>query len=106
MNNGMLVAVTNTLEGIPLVGLTAPGLLGLAILMLMTGKLWTNAAYQQKTQECDKWQSAYNAEREARAKSDSQTVELLEVSKTTHAVTVAMFDVIRQSGGSNVVSKD
>lgn len=105
----MNVMIT-TIEGIPLVGLTAPGLLGFAILMLMTGKLWTNAAYQQKVRECDKWQDAYEAEREARTISDSQTVELLEVSKTTHAVTVAMFDTIRlqqaKSGGAHVVPKD
>lgn len=100
------MSLVASLDGLPLMGLTAPGLLGVAILMIMTGKLWPNNAYQQKVVECQKWQAAYEAERAARVVSDAQTVELLEISKTTHAVTVAMFDVVRQAGGPYVVPKD
>lgn len=88
------LAMLNTgvsIDGVPLVGLTAPTLLGAAILMLLTGKLWTNAAYQQKCAESDKWQAAYEKERETRLASDAQTSELLEVTKTTNAVITAMF---------------
>lgn len=77
--------------GIPIGGLTAPALLGIAILMLMTGKLWTNAAYQEKVAEAERWRSAYEAEREARKTLDTQTVELLELAKTTDSFMRAVF---------------
>lgn len=97
-------------ENIPLVGLTAPTLLGIAILLMLTGRIVPRATLQDKAAEAQAWKEAYEAEREARALSDTQTVQLLEVSKTTHAVSVAMFDVIRQniaqSGGANVLPKD
>lgn len=96
------------LEGVPLVGLTAPGLLGLAILLLLTGRIVPRSTLMDKIAEANQWRLAYEAEREARATSDAQTSELLEVSKTTHTITVAMFDAIRhQTGGPpNVVPKD
>jgi len=97
-------------EGIPVVGLTAPALLGITVLLLLMGRIVPRATMQDKIQEASDWKAAYEAEREARAKSDAQTVELLEVSKTTHAISAAMFDVIRQrlgqSGGTDVLSKD
>lgn len=79
------------IEGFQLVDLTAPTLLGIGILMLMTGKLWTNAAYREKCKEADRWERAYKVEREARSTSEAQTAELLEVAKTTHNVINAMF---------------
>lgn len=96
------------LEGIPIVGLTAPGLLGIFVLLMFLGKIVPRATLLDKQKEADQWREAYEAEREARASSDAQTVELLEVSKTTHTISVAMFDVIRhQAGGSrHVVPKD
>jgi len=84
------------IEGIPIVGLTAPTLLGIAILMILLGKLHTNPAYMEKAQEAKDWKAAYEKERDARELSDQQTVELLEVSKTNHSVTVAMFELIRR----------
>lgn len=94
------------MDGVPLVGLTAPGLLGLAILLLLTGRIVPRMTLEDKVKECEAWKTAYEKEREARAVSESQTAELLEVSKTTHAVTVAMFDVIRQTGGTRVVPEE
>lgn len=96
------------LEGVPLVGLTAPSLLGVFVLLMFLGKIVPRAALIDKQKEADQWREAYEAERQARASSDSQTIELLEVSKTTHAISVAMFDAIRhQAGGSQyVVPKD
>lgn len=95
------------IEGIPLVGLTAPGLLGLFVLLFFVGQIVPRKTLVDKQREADQWREAYQAEREARVNSDAQTVELLEVSKTTHAISVAMFDVIRQAGGNPyVVPKD
>lgn len=82
-------------------------LLGFAIWMLFTGRLWTNAAYQQKIKECEKWEKAYEASEAARALAYAQTTELLEFAKTDHNLLVALFEVserARQPGGTHVVS--
>lgn len=92
-------------EGISLVSLTPPALLGLAILMILTGRLWTNSAYQQKAEEAEKWREAYEKEREARAMADAQTNELLDTAKTSQAFIRAVFqnsERVRQRGGSDV----
>lgn len=94
------------IEGIPVVGMTAPTLLGIAILFLMTGRLIPRSHYREKVLEAERWRQAYEAEREARSTSDAQTVELLEFAKTNHSVMEAMFQSIREirgSGGSDVV---
>ena len=91
------------LVGIPVEVLAPSGLLAVAILLLFFGKLWTNAAYQEKVKECDKWEKAYLVSEEGRAKADAQSYELLEQGKTTHAIVVAMFDIMennRASGGT------
>ena len=97
------------IENIPLVGLSAPAMLGVLIMMLFTGKLWTNSAYQEKKEEAERWRLAYEAEREARKESDSQTVELLEVTKTTQGFIEAVFrssELIRRSGVSDDIPKE
>lgn len=78
-------------EGIPLSGLTSPALLGIAILMILSGRLYTKTAYDDKKEEADKWRLAYEAERTARQASDAQTAQLLELAKTTHAFMLAVF---------------
>ena len=96
------------IESIPLVGLSAPAMIGVLIMMLFTGKLWTNSAYQEKKEEAERWRLAYEAEREARQASDSQTIELLEVTKTTQGFIEAVFknsELIRKSGVSDDISK-
>lgn len=95
------------LSGLPLVGLTAPALLGLTVLLLLTGRIVPRSTLDDKSRESDQWRQAYLDEREARGEAARQTYELLEVSKTTHAVTVALFDLVRetnrQSGGTSDV---
>lgn len=91
------------LDGIPIVGLTAPSLLGVAILLLLTGRLIPRSTWLDKAKEADQWRKAYEAEREARSTSDAQTAELLELAKTTHSFITAVFtnsERIRQSGDS------
>jgi len=97
------------IEGLPIsVGsLSAPAILGILVLMLFTGKLWTNAAYQEKKADAERWRLAYEAERDARRISEAQTAELLELAKTTHSFIVATFsnsERIRQSGDTDVAS--
>ena len=79
------------LDGFPIADLTAPTLLGFAVLMLILGRLVPRSTYQDKLVEAEKWRLAYEAERKARATSDAQTVELLELAKTTHSIIVALF---------------
>ena len=93
------------IEGLPIMGLTAPTLLGVVILMLFTGKLWTASAYNEKKEEAERWKTAYEKEQEARAASDKQTTELLELARTTNAFITAVFsnsEKIRQAGGTDV----
>jgi hypothetical protein len=94
------------LDGIPVSNLTAPGLLGLAVLMILAGFLVPRFVYNEKKQECEKWREAYEAERKARAASDAQTAELLELAKTTHKIIAATFSTterLRQSGGADAL---
>lgn len=95
-------------EGLPLIGLTAPALLGLAVLLLLTGRIIPRSTLVDKQRECDQWREAYLSEREARATSDFQTGELLEVAKTSHAVMVAVFETVQkgQTGGSSALPKE
>lgn len=94
------------LDGIPIGDLTAPTLLGLTVLMVLLGWLVPKAMWKEKSEEAERWRLAYEAEREARSTSDAQTVELLELAKTTHNIIVAMFGTterMEKSGGSSVV---
>lgn len=95
------------IEGIPIAGLTAPTLIGILVLMLFTGKLWTKAAYDEKVKEAAQWREAYEKSEESRRTSDGQTAELLELAKTTHSFMTAVFynsERIRQSGEPDAVS--
>jgi len=94
------------LDGIPFDKLTAPVLLGIAVLLLLLGRLIPRPFYKDKSDEAERWRLAYEAERKARAIADAQTVELLELAKTTHNIIVAIFaatERARQSGGADVV---
>lgn len=80
------------LEGISVVSLTPPVLLGIAILMLLTGRLIPRNTYQDKAQEAEQWRLAYEAERAARTISDSQTRELLEIARMSEHFLSAVFE--------------
>lgn len=88
------------IDGVPVLGMSAPALVGLAVVLLLTGRIVPLSTYREKCKEAERWREAYEAEREARATSDGQTVELLEIAKTTHSIIAAMFGTssrIRQS---------
>lgn len=96
-------------EGIPLVGLTAPGLVGIAVVLLLTGRIVPRATLRDKAQEATEWRLAFEKEREIRLASDAQTVELLEVVKTTNRIVTALFGSggrARRSGESSDASMD
>lgn len=100
-------------EHITLDKLTVSGLLGLAILMILTGALIPRRTYNEKKEECERWRQAYDTSEEARRTSDAQSAELLEVARTTHALLVALFknseavkqiELMKTSGDQNVAS--
>jgi hypothetical protein len=91
-------------DGVPLVGLSAPALLSIVVLLLLTGRLVPRATLLDKTKESDRWREAYEKEREARGSADAQSRELLEVSKTTHHIVEALFNSTHHArGGTDVL---
>ena len=100
------------LDGIPILGLTAPTLLGLAVLMLMLGWIVPRKTLLDKQREADQWREAYYKERDARAVANKQVEDLLEAVRTNHAIVKAVFNVVqekerrqRPGGGTNVLPK-
>lgn len=94
------------MEGIPVKDLTAPTLLGLAVIFILLGMLVPRYIYNEKKEECEKWRLAFEAERKARETSDKQTAELLELAKTTNKIITAMFNTterLRPSGGADAL---
>lgn len=83
--------------------LTPSALLAVTIWMFFKGAIVQGVFYREKVVECEKWRLAYENERDARSLSDNQTRELLEQGKTTHAIVVAMMDILgdnRKGGGT------
>jgi hypothetical protein len=79
------------IEGISVFQLTPGVLLGIVVLMILTGRLIPRYTYENKAKEAEQWRLAYEAERTARAESDAQTRELLEVAKTSKDFLAAVF---------------
>lgn len=69
-------------DGISITLLTPAGLLLLTVYMILTGRLIPRSMYLEKKAEAERWQAAYEVERQARTVSDAQTRELLELAKT------------------------
>ena len=91
--------------GIPVADLTAPVLLGITVLMILSGRLIPRRVYQDKANESLRWQTAFELQRDRADKSDNQSEKLLEQGKATHALITAVFantSAIRQSGDQNV----
>jgi len=78
-------------EGIPVLQLTPPVLLGLCILFILTGRLVPRFFYNEKVKSAERWREAYEAERSARTLSDAQTRELLEIAKVSEQFLTAVF---------------
>lgn len=65
---------------------SAPALLGLAVFLVLTGKIPSKGAYEDCKRERDAWKEAYMTEREARTAADAQVSQLMELAKTSTAV--------------------
>lgn len=73
-------------EGFAFLDLTPSVLLGVTVLLLLTGRLVPRVTLQDKAAEAERWHIAYEKSEEARRLSDAQTQELLEVAHLTHAI--------------------
>lgn len=92
------------------VGLSAPTLLGLAVILLLTGRIVPRRILKDKDEESERWRQAYEAEREARLVSDNQTTKLLVAVETNRDVLYALLQVLSPSiqlgGLSDVAEKE
>lgn len=94
------------LEGIPVAALGPSALLGIAILLLLTGRLVPKATLDAKNEEVRIWRETAEKEREGRATSDAQTRELLELAKTTNKIVEAIAVAsgrVRESGEAHAL---
>ena|SRR5690349_14282354 len=96
------------LDGIPLVGLTAPALLSIVVLMIFTGLLIPWRTFKAKERESEQWRKAFETEREARQTSDKQTSQLIDAHQVTHQVLKALLTnsekLLQQRGSDDVAS--
>jgi hypothetical protein len=76
---------------LPLEDLSSSFLLGLCVILILTGRLVPRAILNDKDAESQRWRSAYEAERSARVTSDEQTAKLVELSRTTHDIVAIAF---------------
>jgi|SRR6185369_6245926 hypothetical protein len=95
-------------DGVPILDYSAPTLVGITVLLLLFGLLVPRKNLMDKEREAERWRKAYEAERDARALSDAQTAELLELAKTTYELLDATLNGPPQGrhrtpGGPNVV---
>lgn len=95
------------LEGIPVATLTPSALLGIFVLMMFLGKVVPRSTLQDKIDESNNWRKAYEAEREARATSDAQSIHMLEeLTKTTDKIVADLFGAAeraRRSGEADAL---
>ena len=90
--------------------LTASALVVLAVLMLYRGLLVPWRFYKDKCDESDRWRLAYETSEKARQEESKQNAEMFEVAKTTHALMLALFNLVKGNkpeliqGGQDVAS--
>ena len=77
-------------EGVEIAALTAPTLVGIAVMMLLTGRLVPRATLEDVRADALNWRTAYEQEREARTALQQQNGELLELAKTSTSVLTAL----------------
>lgn len=90
------------IDNIPVIGLTAPAILGIAVLLMLTGRIVPRSTLRDKEIEIERWQLAYETEREARIVSDNQTSKLLLAVETNRDVLYALLKVLNdktEAGG-------
>jgi hypothetical protein len=94
-------------DGISIKDLSIATLLGIAILLIIIGRLIPWWQYKEKCKESDRWREAYEKERESRLVMDKQNAELLEFARASYSILDALFvnttEFSRQGGAHRVV---
>ena len=92
--------------GIPLEVLTPAGLAGLAVALVLLGKLVPSAQVKNLKEDRDDWKQAYYDEKSLRVKADNQTAELLDGNKTMLGILRAIFvnteQLVEETGDQDV----
>lgn len=96
--------------GIPVGDLTAPALVGIAVMMVFFGLLVPRWTYKEKAKESERWRLAFETERERANTADAQAAKVLEGQQTSHKLIEAIFEITskarREAGDQgNVVSQ-
>ena len=79
------------MDGISVGSLTPAALLGLAVLLLLLGKIVPRRTLEDTQATAERWRQAYETEREARLVSDLQNRELMEIAKTTQSMLTSIY---------------
>lgn len=74
------------IDGIPIVGLTAPALLGLAVLLLLTGRLIPRRTYDDLRQDRNDWKDAHAESERIRGELVTHMTMMVEQAKVTEAL--------------------
>lgn len=89
------------LAGIPLVGLSAPVLLGIAVLLIIRGSLVPRSVLEDMKQDRNEWRSAHEVSEAARIESMKQVESLLINARHTDEILQKLADLIlREKSGS------
>lgn len=88
------------LTDLPLVGLTAPGVLLFAVILLLTGHIVPRKHLKDKETEILRWKQAYETEREARMVSDNQTSKLLVGIEVNRDLMIAFMKIVKPEAAS------
>lgn len=95
------MAMGGFLAGIPpelLTGGGAAGIVVLAVVMVLTGRLVPRAVHEETRADRDAWRSAYETTELARRKQAEQLDALLESAKATERLMTAMQQTVSRRG--------
>lgn len=79
--------------GLPAGELSTAALLGLAVWLILTGKIVPKSTHEEVRQDRNEWKQAYINEARARSEQEAQIEKLLVLADTIHAVIAALGTV-------------
>lgn len=84
-----------TFEGVPIVGLSAPVLLGIFVLLVFRGFLVPRKTYEDMKEDRDFWRAAHAVSEEARLMKDQQMEVVKEIGQSVTMFSRSLDEVIR-----------
>jgi hypothetical protein len=83
-------------DGVPVVGYTAPALLGMFVLMLMRGDIVSRKVHEDMKSDRDYWRSAHANSEAARLTSSKQVDVLVEGFRTVDVIATAIHSLAKE----------